>query len=67
MCWVIPLSTKCSQGSFFFPLLGESDIFRMAILPQMKMIDVKRLINKIDTISLLEFGFIKEKVTDFIR
>jgi mRNA interferase MazF len=67
LCWVLPLSTRVSKGDFFFPLLSESNTIRMAIIPQMRMIDIKRLINKIDLISNQEYGYIKEKVIDFIR
>ena len=67
LCWALPLSTKISRGNFFFPVLSESNIIRMTSIPQLKMIDVKRLSNKIDSISNLELDLIKEKVIDFIR
>jgi mRNA interferase MazF len=67
LCWVIPLSTKARSGSFFFPLLAESNTIRIATLPQMKLIDTKRLIEKLDSISVMEHGFVKEKITAFIR
>jgi mRNA interferase MazF len=67
LCWVIPLSTKLSKGNFFFPVLSESNKIRIATIPQLKMIDVKRLSNKIDSISKTELKFIREKVIEFIR
>ncbi len=68
LCWAIPLSTQVARGSFFFYLLAESNIIRMAIMPQMRMIDSKRLIKKTDIISMTEYGFIKEKITkEFLR
>ena len=67
LCWVLPLSTKISKENFFFPVLSEKNIIRMTILPQLKMIDIKRLVNKVDSISLQELSFIKEKIIDFIR
>lgn len=67
LCWVIPLSTKLSKGNFFFPVLSESNKIRIATIPQLKMIDVKRLSNKIDSISKTELEFIREKVIEFIR
>lgn len=66
-CWVIPLSTQVKKGDFYFPLLSEANIIRIATLPQMRIIDAKRLHNRIDSISFYEFSLIKEKVTDFIR
>lgn len=67
LCWVIPLSTKVLRGNFFFPLLSRSNIFRTAIISQLKSIDIKRLIEKIDSISVMEYEFIKEKTTDFMQ
>ena len=67
ICWVLPLSQKFRSGSFFFPLLSESNTIRMAILPQMKLIDAKRLIKKIDSISRQESRFVTEKIIAFIR
>lgn len=65
--WVIPLSMQVRIGAFFFPLLAKSNIIRTAILPQLRLIDSKRLIEKIDLISLQEHSFIQEKVIAFIR
>ena len=67
LCWVIPLSTRVSRGNFFFPLLSEKNIIRMAVLPQMKLVDVKRLRDKMDAISFQEYSFVKEKITGFIQ
>ena len=67
LSWVIPLSNQVRTGSFFFPLLCESNTFRTAILVQLKVVDTKRLIEKIDSISLLELSFVKKKITGFIQ
>ena len=67
LCWVLPLSTQVSKGDFFFPVLSESNIMRMTAIPQLRMIDVKRLSNIMDSISSTELSFVKEKVIDFIR
>lgn len=66
-CWVIPLSLKVRNGTYYFPLLSKSNTFRIAILTQMKMVDAKRLIKKIDSISMQEFNFVKEKITALIQ
>ena len=67
MCWVIPLSTEVKKGNFFFPLLAESNIFRTAVLPQLRLIDIKRLDKQIDIISWKEYTFVREKVIAFIQ
>ena len=67
MGWALPLSTKVAKGEFFFPLLSESNIIRTAILPQMRMVDIKRLIHKIDTISDKEYGYLKKELIALIR
>ncbi len=66
-CLIIPLSTQVKSGSHYFFLLSESNVIRTATLAQIRMIDIKRLRDRIDLISKLEFGFIKEKVIDLIR
>jgi len=40
---------------------------RIAILPQMRLIDTRRLVGKIDSVSKMEHGFVKEKITAFLR
>ena len=67
ICWVIPLSLKVKNGNFYFPLLSDSNIIRTATLPQMKMVDIRRLVKKLDSISVQEFCLIKEKIIDFVR
>lgn len=67
LCWAIPLSTKVLKGNFFFPLLSETNVIRTAILPQMKLIDVRRLRDWFDSISKKEHDMVKEKITAFTR
>lgn len=67
MCWVLPLSTKVSKGNFFIPVLSESNIIRMTTIPQLRMIDIKRLRNRFDIVSSSELELVKEKVIDIIR
>ena len=67
LCWVIPLSTKVRTGSFFFPLLTESNTIHTALLLQMRLVDTKRFLEKFDSISEMEKKFINEKITAFIR
>ncbi len=66
-CLAIPLSTQIKNGNHYFFLLSETNSIRTATLSQIKMIDVRRLRDKIDTISKIEFQLIKEKVIDLIR
>ncbi len=67
MCWVIPLSTQVLKGNFFFPLLAESNIIRIAVLPQMRMVDIKRLCDRLDLISYSEYELIKKELTAFMQ
>lgn len=67
LCSVVPLSNQVHSGTYFFSLLAESNEIRVASLHHMRTIDVRRLINKIDTISKIEFNFIKEKITALLR
>ena len=48
--WAIPLSTKIKSGRFYFPINISDDIERVAVLSQLRLIDVKRLITKIGMI-----------------
>ncbi len=61
-CWVIPLSLQIKYGDTYFLMLSESNRIRLASLSQMKLIDSKRLLKKVDSISAQEFIYIKEKV-----
>ncbi len=66
-CLVVPLTTQIKLGNYYFPLLSESNIIRIASLAQIRRIDSKRLNRKFDSISPQESTFIKEKVIEMFR
>ena len=48
--WAVPLSTKIKKGKFYVTIeLGDS-ILRVAIISQLRLMDAKRLIDKIGII-----------------
>lgn len=65
--WAIPLSLHYKSGSFFFPLLAESNVFRIACIPQMRLLDIRRFVSKFDMISEQEYGFVLERITSFLK
>ncbi len=67
LCLVLPLSTRVLRGEYFFPLLSESNIIRVALFHHIKSIDSRRLMTVMDHISIQEFEFVKEKITILFR
>lgn len=47
VCWVIPLSTKIKDGKFYVPISLEDEVPKVAIISQLKLVDAKRLYQKI--------------------
>jgi mRNA interferase MazF len=47
VCWVIPLSAKIKSGKFYLPIDLDDNVPRVAILSQLRLIDAKRLYQKI--------------------
>jgi len=48
--WGIPLTTREKGGKFYFPITMGDDEPRKAILSQLRLLDAKRLYQKISTI-----------------
>ena len=48
--WALPLSTRIKKGKFYSPIFLDSKIARVVILSQLRLIDAKRLIDKIGVI-----------------
>ncbi|MDR3558715.1 MAG: type II toxin-antitoxin system PemK/MazF family toxin [Candidatus Pacebacteria bacterium] len=51
MCWAIPLTTKVKTGKFYMSISLGDDLPRMAILSQLRVIDGKRLYQKIGVVN----------------
>ena len=49
--WAVPLTTRDKGGKFYLPIDLKDGIHRMAILSQLRLIDAKRLYQKIGVIS----------------
>ena len=61
--WGIPLTTKKKEGKFYFTVTDEKDKkIRVALLSQLRLMDVNRLKTKIGMISLEEFSAIKKAI-----
>lgn len=51
VCWVIPLSTKTKDGKFYIPVDLGDDTERVAIVSQLRLVDAKRLYQKIGVLN----------------
>ena len=69
MLLAIPLSTQVKEGSWFFRFsFTKKDTIseNIAILPQVRMYSVKRLLNKIGVMQKDDFVKLKKELVDFI-
>ena len=62
--WAIPLTTKVKVGKYWFPVNLEDGVKRTAVLSQVRLVDAKRLYQKIgvldeDNYQKLTEAFIK--------
>ncbi len=65
--WAIPLTTKNKKGGYYFNFkIVNSEIENTASLSQIKLIDSKRLIDKLGYISESDYLGIKCKIKDII-
>ena len=63
--WAIPLTTKLKKGIFYLTI-DFGGIAQAAILSQMRMLDSKRLINRLGVISEADFQKIKQAIKEFL-
>lgn len=68
LMWVIPLSSKKRSGTYFCEVQSilEDGVKRWALLNQLKLVDSKRLIYKVGTISKDDFAAIKKAVMNLM-
>ncbi|MBX4198583.1 type II toxin-antitoxin system PemK/MazF family toxin [Candidatus Parcubacteria bacterium] len=66
VCLAIPLTTSTKKNPYHVPLgiIGERESF--AIISQIRLIDTKRLSNKIDVLDIDRFEAIKKAVKDLL-
>ena len=62
----IPLTTRLKEGKYYYDIFLGDKIKRKVILSQIRLIDSKRLEEKICTIDERQFDVIKQKVTQLI-
>src|SRR3989344_1400680 len=60
--WALPLSTRIKKGKFYTNLDLHDDIPRVVIVSQLRLIDGKRLIDKIGVIDEPNYKDIQEAV-----
>ena len=58
--WGMPISTKIKKGKFYAPIDLEDKMPRVAIISQLRLIDGKRLIDKIGTITNENYQLIQK-------
>jgi mRNA interferase MazF len=65
--WGIPLTTKNKKGKYYHVLdLGDGQ-HRMVILSQLRLLDSKRLVDKIGTLPKEQFATIKKKLAEILN
>lgn len=65
--WAIPLTTRNKGGKFYFPIDLMDGINRMAILSQLRLLDGKRLYQKIGVIDKVTHKKLEERVIQLCR
>jgi|SRR3989338_3872142 len=64
--WAMPLSTKTKKGRFYSPVNLEDTIPRVVILSQLRLVDAKRLRDKVETISEENYDTIRKAVIHLV-
>lgn len=66
MIWVLPLTTREKQNKYHYKLEHEN-IKSWVILSQIKTISTKRLLRKIGSISVSDFGEVSSRVQSLLK
>lgn len=64
--WGIPLSMQGKNGEYYLEVLDTKNVKRTVILSQLRLLDKKRLLDKIGTVNKEHFKILKEKIIKFI-
>lgn len=67
VCWIIPLSTKIKKGKFYIPIDLEDKTERVAIISQLRLIDAKRLYQKIGVLSGANYKKVQDAVINLCQ
>jgi len=62
--WGVPLITKKKTGDFYVPIFLSDDKLRIAMLPQLRLMDARRLKNKMGTITKRNHVDIQKTITN---
>jgi mRNA interferase MazF len=60
--WALPISTRIKKSKFYAPVKLNDNIDRVAIISQLRLIDAKRLIDKIGVVSEANYKDIRKAV-----
>lgn len=60
--WGIPLSTKIKTGAYYLQFYANDRIPRVAILSQLRLMDAKRLMNKISVVDIEDYQHIQKAI-----
>jgi mRNA interferase MazF len=63
----VPLTTKLKEGRYYNDIILNDGVKRKAILSQIRLIDSKRLIEKVCTIDEVQFKTIKQKIIQLLE
>jgi mRNA interferase MazF len=65
--WAVPLTTRPKSGKFYLPIDLRDGMSRMAILSQLRLMDAKRLYQKIGTIDHATHRALEDAVVGLCR
>ena len=67
VCLCVPLTTREKKGKFYRDIDLKDGIQRKVILSQIRLIDTKRLLEKVSTVDAGEFRKIKQAIISLIE
>lgn len=67
VCWIIPLSTKIKKGKFYVLIDLGDKIERVAIISQLRLIDAKRLYQKINVLSNVNYKKVQDAIINLCQ
>lgn len=62
--WALPLSMRVKKNKFYAPVKLDDDIERVVIISQLRLIDAKRLIDKIGVVSKENYKEIQKAIVN---
>ena len=65
--WAIPLTSKLKKGKYYSKVCFGNDIKNTAILSQIRLVDAKRLLDKVGVISASDYSVIKKAIVSLVE